>query len=217
MFAANNQKFAFLFSVRRKQRKVAVFAYQRRPLNLTLFMSSIKKSQISWSFYLSGFCKENQRRLTSLKTLGNSEILHKKSNGNGSPSDFPQSIYHLLITKEKKSFAHCANGSLSFVCLLRKKQTNIMKRVLAGKSLFHISTSLGIEPGFLMTGSKQAVCWTSETWYECSEIAGSPQGSPLAADYVVCEVGRRTCSEHEPGTEELCEIKWDYDIVGTTA
>jgi hypothetical protein len=26
-----------------------------------------------------------------------------------------------------------------------------------------------------MTGSKQVVHWTSETWYECSEIAGSPQ------------------------------------------
>jgi hypothetical protein len=29
--------------------------------------------------------------------------------------------------------------------------------------------------------------------------------------------GRRTCSEHESGTEELREIKWDYYIVGTTA
>jgi hypothetical protein len=29
--------------------------------------------------------------------------------------------------------------------------------------------------------------------------------------------GRRTCSERETGTEELCEIKWDYHIVGTKA
>ncbi len=29
-----------------------------------------------------------------------------------------------------------------------------------------------------MTGSKQIVHWTSETWCECNEIAGSPQGSP---------------------------------------
>jgi hypothetical protein len=29
-----------------------------------------------------------------------------------------------------------------------------------------------------MTGSKQVVHWTSETWCECSEIAGSLQGSP---------------------------------------
>jgi hypothetical protein len=39
---------------------------------------------------------------------------------------------------------------------------------------------------------------------------------PTAADYVGC-AERRTCSEHETGTEELCEIKWDYHIVGTTA
>jgi hypothetical protein len=65
---------------------------------------------------------------------------------------------------------------------------------------------------------KQTGChWTSETWYECIEIAGSPQGSPPAANYVSSEAGRRTCSEHETGTEELCETKWDYHIVGTTA
>jgi hypothetical protein len=40
--------------------------------------------------------------------------------------------------------------------------------------------------------------------YECSEIAGSPQVSPPTADYVSCEAGRRTCSERETGTEELC-------------
>jgi hypothetical protein len=49
--------------------------------------------------------------------------------------------------------------------------------------------------------------WTSGTVYECSEIAGSPGFHP-AADYVGCEAGRRTCSERETGTEELCEIKW---------
>jgi hypothetical protein len=68
-----------------------------------------------------------------------------------------------------------------------------------------------------MTGSKQVDHWTSETVYECSEIVDSPQGSHLAAEYVSCEAGRRTCSECEIGTEELCEIKWDYHIVGTRA
>ncbi len=72
---------------------------------------------------------------------------------------------------------------------------------LIGESQFHISTPLGIEPGSLMTGSKGLTHWTSETVYECREIAGSPQGSPPAADYVVCEARRRTCSEHETGTE----------------
>jgi hypothetical protein len=37
---------------------------------------------------------------------------------------------------------------------------------------------------------------------------------PPAADYVSCEAGRRTCSERETGTDELCEIKWDYQIDG---
>jgi hypothetical protein len=46
---------------------------------------------------------------------------------------------------------------------------------LTGKSQFHTSTPLGIEPGSLMTGSKGLTHWTSETVYECSEIAGSPQ------------------------------------------
>jgi hypothetical protein len=68
-----------------------------------------------------------------------------------------------------------------------------------------------------MTGSKWVDYWTSGTVCECSEIAGSPQGSPLAADHVDCEAGRRTCSERVTGTEELCEIKWDYHVVGTTA
>ncbi len=52
---------------------------------------------------------------------------------------------------------------------------------------------------------------------ECNEFAGSPQGSPPAADDVGCEAGRRTCSQRETGTEEMCEIKWDYHIVGMTA
>ncbi len=91
--------------------------------------------------------------------------------------------------------------------------------MLTGKSQFHISTPLGIEPGSIMTGSKQVDHWTSRTVYECSEIAGSPQvpSPPPAADYVGCEAGRRTCSERETGTGKLCEIKWDYHIVGTMA
>jgi hypothetical protein len=68
-----------------------------------------------------------------------------------------------------------------------------------------------------MTGSKRVDHWTGETVYKCSEIAGSPEGSPQAADYVCCEAGRRACSQRETGTEELCEIKRDYHIVGMTA
>ncbi len=39
----------------------------------------------------------------------------------------------------------------------------------------------------------------------------------LAADYVSCEAGRRTSSERETRKEVLCEIKWDYHIVGMMA
>jgi hypothetical protein len=87
--------------------------------------------------------------------------------------------------------------------------------MLTGESWFHISTPLGIEPASLITGSKRVDHWTSEAVYECSEIPGSSQG-PQAADYVGCEARRRTCSEHEAGTEELCEIKCGYHIVSTT-
>ncbi len=71
-----------------------------------------------------------------------------------------------------------------------------------------------------MMGSKQVDHWSSGTVYKCNEIAGSPQGSPpppSAANYVGCEAYRRTCSEHETGTEELCEIMWDYHIVSPMA
>ncbi len=40
-------------------------------------------------------------------------------------------------------------------------------------------------------------------------------GLPPAADSVGCEARRRTCREREPGTEKLCEIKWDYHIVSS--
>ncbi len=79
-----------------------------------------------------------------------------------------------------------------------------------------MSTPLGIEPRSLMMGSKRVDHRTCGTVYEFSEIANSPQGSH-PADFVGCEAGRRTCSQHEIGTEELCEIKWDYHIVGMTA
>jgi hypothetical protein len=40
------------------------------------------------------------------------------------------------------------------------------------------------------------------------------QGLPPAADSVGCEAGRKTCSERETGTEEPCEIKSAFHIVG---
>ncbi len=71
--------------------------------------------------------------------------------------------------------------------------------MLTGESWFYISTPLGIEPGSLMTGSKGLTHWTSETVYECSEIAGSPQGTPPAANYVGCEAEGGPASSVKPG------------------
>jgi hypothetical protein len=88
-----------------------------------------------------------------------------------------------------------------------KIRAKCSETTLTRESQFHISTPLGIEPGSLMTGSKRVDHWTSGTVYECSEIAGSRQGSPQAADFVGCEAGRRTCSERETGTGKLYEIK----------
>jgi hypothetical protein len=55
------------------------------------------------------------------------------------------------------------------------------KRMLIGESWFHISIPLEIEPGSLMTGSKRLVHRTSETWCECSEIAGSPHNNLISS------------------------------------
>ncbi len=53
------------------------------------------------------------------------------------------------------------------------------KTTLTGESWFHISPPRGFEPRSLVTGSKGLVHWTSETWWEPSEIAGSPQAHTL--------------------------------------
>jgi hypothetical protein len=53
------------------------------------------------------------------------------------------------------------------------------------------SATLRLNPGPLMTGSKGLTHWTSEIVCKCSEIAGSPKGSPPAVDYVGCEAGGR--------------------------
>jgi hypothetical protein len=87
---------------------------------------------------------------------------------------------------------HVSNVNLGLGCVICF-QSNFRFRcacsetTLTGESWFHISTPLGIEPGSLMTGSKGLTQWTNETVYKCSEISGSPQGSPPAADYVGCE------------------------------
>jgi hypothetical protein len=87
--------------------------------------------------------------------------------------------------------------------------------MLTGEFRFHLSTSLGIEPGSLMMGSKQVDHWTSQTVYKCIEITSSPQGSPQQSTMLVVKL--EGYSEREIRTEELCEIKWDFHIVSMTA
>jgi hypothetical protein len=53
-----------------------------------------------------------------------------------------------------------------------------------------------------MTGSIHVDHWTSVTMYICSDIAGSPQGSPPEVSYVVVKPEGGPCSERENGTEE---------------
>jgi hypothetical protein len=65
-----------------------------------------------------------------------------------------------------------------------------------------MTTPLGIEPGSFMTEGKLADHSTSGTVYECSEIAGSPRGSPPPADdYVGCEA-----ASVKPGQESCVRL-----------
>jgi hypothetical protein len=70
---------------------------------------------------------------------------------------------------------------------------------LTGESWFHSSTPLGIEPGSLMTGSKWVDYWTIGTMYECSEIAGSPQGSPQQPNMSVVKSEGGPAASVKPG------------------
>ncbi len=57
----------------------------------------------------------------------------------------------------------------------RPQKWSITSGSPTGESWFHISPPRGFMPRSLLTGSKGLVHWTSETWWEWSEIAGSPQ------------------------------------------
>ncbi len=70
---------------------------------------------------------------------------------------------------------------------------------LTGESRFHISPPRGFEPTSLVMGSKWVVHWTGGTWWEWSEIAGSPQGSPPAADSVFVKLEGGPAASVKPG------------------
>jgi hypothetical protein len=60
---------------------------------------------------------------------------------------------------------------------MQKLSYHACSKTLSGESRFHRDTPLGIISGSFMRESKWVVHWTSETWCECSEIAGSPHAS----------------------------------------
>ncbi len=60
---------------------------------------------------------ETRTRTHGIKTLEKFDVIQKKSNGKRKPRQF--SLIRL-------PFAHRANGSSSFVCLLTKKQTEVI-------------------------------------------------------------------------------------------
>jgi hypothetical protein len=59
------------------------------------------------------------------------------------------------VSVKRRTELYFSVGGLSTYC---------SKTMLTGKSQFHISTPWGFEHGSLVTGSKQVVHWTSETW-----------------------------------------------------
>ncbi len=77
-----------------------------------------------------------------------------------------------------------SNSYNSYSIYVYRNKEDCSETTLTGESQFHISIPWRFEPGSLVTGSKQVDHWTSE-------IAGSPQGSPPAADSVGCESGGR--------------------------
>jgi hypothetical protein len=73
---------------------------------------------------------------------------------------------------------------------------------LTGESRFQLSIppeDLNLRP--LWREANRLVHWTSETWWDSCEIAGSPQGSPPAADSVVVKTEGRPAVSVKPGQE----------------
>ncbi len=65
---------------------------------------------------------------------------------------------------------------------------------------------LGIEPRSLMMRSKQVDHWTSGTAYECSEIAGSAQGSPQQPTMSVVKPQGESLASTKPGQESCVRL-----------
>jgi hypothetical protein len=67
-----------------------------------------------------------------------------------------------------------------------------------------------------MTGSKRGTTGPVELCRNVVRLQALHR-APKQLTMLVCEARRRTASERETRTEELCEVKWDYHIVSTRA
>jgi hypothetical protein len=83
---------------------------------------------------------------------------------------------------------------------------------LTGESQIYISTPLGIEPGAFMTRNKRVVHWTSGTWCECSEIAGSAQGSPQQPTLSVVKPEGGPAVSVKPGQKSCVRSSWLFTL-----
>ncbi len=106
------------------------------------------------------------------------------------------SVWRFLVVASSESFLCIALSLLWLWC---------SETTLTGESRFYISTPLGIWTWVPCDGKQPVVHWTSETWWEWSEIVGCQQGFPLQPTLSVVKLGRRTCSKRETRTEKLCD------------
>jgi hypothetical protein len=93
-----------------------------------------------------------------------------------------------------------------------KNWTDCSEATLTGESRFHISAPLEIWTWFPHDGEQTGnpldqwdMVWM---WRDCRLCTGLPPSN----NSVGCEAGRRTCSDRETGTEELCEIRSVYTL-----
>jgi hypothetical protein len=122
-------------------------------------------------------------------------------------ADFRKNCYCEIVVAEQRSFkklrnCDCEIASVklqNYDCRLQKKNCACSETTLTGESRLHTSPSRGFELGSLVTGNKQVVHWTSETWWEWIEIPGSPQGFPPAANSIGCEAGREPAASVKQG------------------
>jgi hypothetical protein len=127
-------------------------------------------------------------------------------------------FYTLFILSYDDISIHSSKTYGHLTIRLKRQFSICSETTLTGESRYHIITPWGLNLG---PSSWEAKGWPTRPVRLCVnavrlQALHRATPPPPAVDYV-SEAGRRTCSECDTGTEELCEIKWYYHIVGTTA